>query len=154
MSAVDPRRLPGCRCCMSRRGFLSAMAAGAAGFAASSAEAQVAAPVPQPLAPALVIDCHGHYTTEPQALFAWRKRQISALNDPAQTPRPDELRIGDDELRQSVEGAQLKFQRERGTTLTIFSPRASGMGHHIGNAATSLAWSQVSNDLNNRLVTL
>src|SRR5829696_6576274 len=67
-------------------------------------KAQVAVPVPQ--APALVIDCHGHYTTEPQAVFAWRKRQIAALNDPGQTPRPDELKISDDELRDSVEGAQ------------------------------------------------
>src|SRR5215203_5955029 len=92
--------------------------------------------------------------TEPQTLFAWRKRQIAALNDPAQTPRPDELKISDDELWDSVEGAQLKFQRERGTTLTILSPRASGMGHHIGNADTSLAWSRVSNDLIYRLVTL
>jgi 4-oxalmesaconate hydratase len=154
MSTRDPRRFLGCQCCLSRRGFLSTIAAGMVGFAASKAEAQLVAPAPQPLSRALVIDCHGHYTTEPQALFAWRKRQISALNDPAQTPRPDELKISDDELRDSVEGAQLKFQRERGTTLTIFSPRASGMGHHIGNAATSLAWSQVSNDLIYRLVTL
>ena len=67
MSAIDPRPFLGCRCCMSRRGFLSTMAAGVVGFAASKAEAQVAAPVPKPLSPALVIDCHGHYTTEPQA---------------------------------------------------------------------------------------
>src|SRR4051812_17843556 len=128
MSTRDPRRFSGCPCCLSRRGFLSTIAAGMVGFAASKAEAQLVAPAPQPLSRALVIDCHGHYTTEPQALFAWRKRQISALNDPAQTPRPDELKISDDELRDSVEGAQLKFQRERGTTLTIFSPRPPGWG--------------------------
>src|SRR5271157_2638487 len=154
MSTIDPHRYFGCQCCVSRRGLLSAVAAGMVGFAASKAEAQLVSPGPQPVSPTLVIDCHGHYTTEPQALFAWRKRQISALNDPAQTPRPDELKISDDELRESVESAQLKLQRERGTTLTIFSPRASGMGHHIGNAATSLAWSRVSNDLIYRLVTL
>jgi 4-oxalmesaconate hydratase len=152
MSTMNVRRISGCPCCMSRRGFLGTIAAGIVGLAASTTKAQVAVPVPQ--APALVIDCHGHYTTEPQAVFAWRKRQIAALNDPGQTPRPDELKISDDELRDSVEGAQLRFQRERGTTLTIFSPRASGMGHHIGNADTSLAWSRVSNDLIYRLVTL
>src|SRR5580704_11341790 len=62
--------------------------------------------------------------------------------------------IGDDELRESVEGAQLKFQRERGTSLTIFSPRASGMSHHIGDAGVSLEWSQVSNEMIYRLTKL
>ena len=45
--------------------------------------------------------------------------------------------MSDDEIRASIEGAQLKFQRERGTDLTIFSPRASGMGHHIGDFAVT-----------------
>ena len=43
----------------------------------------------------------------------------------------------DDEIRQTIEGGQLKAQQERGTDLTIFSPRAAGMGHHLGDAATS-----------------
>jgi 4-oxalmesaconate hydratase len=102
----------------------------------------------------LVIDCHGHYTTEPKALFDWRKRQIDAIGSPSQTPRVDELDISDDRLRESVEGAQLRLQRERGTSLTIFSPRASGMGHHVGDAAVSAAWSRVSNDLIFRLTQL
>ena len=29
----------------------------------------------------LVIDCHGHYTTEPPELSAWRKQQIDAIGD-------------------------------------------------------------------------
>ena len=45
--------------------------------------------------------------------------------------------MSDDEIRDSIEGAQLKFQRERGTDVTIFSPRASGMGHHIGDEASA-----------------
>ena len=55
--------------------------------------------------------------------------------------------ISDDEIRDSLEGAQLKFQRERGTDVTIFSPRASAMAHHIGDEAVSLAWSEQCNDL-------
>ena len=39
------------------------------------------------------------------------------------------------------------MQRERGTDLTIFSPRASFMAHHIGNETTSREWSEVCNDL-------
>ena len=45
--------------------------------------------------------------------------------------------ITDDQIRESLEGAQLKLQRERGTDVTIFSPRASAMAHHIGTATTS-----------------
>jgi 4-oxalmesaconate hydratase len=93
----------------------------------------------------MIIDCHGHYTTEPQKLHDFRKGQIAAIKDPTNKPSAAALRISDDELRASVEGAQLKFQRERGTSLTIFSPRASGMSHHIGDDGVSLEWSQVSN---------
>jgi 4-oxalmesaconate hydratase len=102
----------------------------------------------------LIIDCHGHYTTEPQELLDWRKRQIAAIGDPSQMPSVDSLKISDDQLRQSVEGAQLKLQRERGTSVTIFSPRASGMSHHIGDADVSAAWSRVSNDQIYRLTKL
>jgi 4-oxalmesaconate hydratase len=101
----------------------------------------------------MIIDCHGHYTTAPPQLDAFRKAQIAALSDPkaavGQGPR-----ISDDEIRASLEGAQLKLQRERGTDLTIFSPRASGMGQHIGTEETSLAWSRVCNDLIRRCCAL
>jgi 4-oxalmesaconate hydratase len=102
----------------------------------------------------MIIDCHGHYTTAPGALQAFRDRQIAALADPSRRPSPASIKIGDDEIRQSIETAQLKLQRERGTDLTIFSPRASGMAHHVGDAATSLAWAQACNDLIHRVCTL
>ena len=41
-----------------------------------------------------------------------------------------------------------------GTDLTIFSPRASGMGHHIGDESVSVEWSQICNDLIARVVGL
>ena len=99
----------------------------------------------------LVIDCHGHYTTEPKAFLAFRQAQIAALRDPTQKPAP--LKISDDELRESVQ-PQIDFQRERGTDVTLFSPRAAGMGHHIGNAQTSAEWSDVSNEIIHRICTL
>jgi 4-oxalmesaconate hydratase len=100
-----------------------------------------------------VIDCHGHYTTAPRALQGYRDAQIAALKDPAVKPDKTGLRFSDDQLRESV-ASQLKFQRERGTDVTIFSPRAAGMGHHIGDAAVSLDWSIVCNDLIHRICTL
>jgi 4-oxalmesaconate hydratase len=102
----------------------------------------------------MIIDCHGHYTTEPQALHAFRKQQVAAVNGQAERPSKASLRMSDDEIRASVEGAQLKLQRERGTDVTIFSPRASGMGHHIGNFETNLEWSQVCNELIHRVCSL
>jgi 4-oxalmesaconate hydratase len=102
----------------------------------------------------MIIDCHGHYTTEPAPLLDWRKQQIAALGDPAKGPATAALKISDDEIRQSLEGAQLRLQKERGTDLTIFSPRAAGMSHHIGTAETSRAWSEVCNDLIHRVTQL
>ena len=99
----------------------------------------------------MVIDCHGHYTTAPKALQAYRDAQIAALEDRSQPRSRGVVEISDDEIRASLEGAQLKFQRERGTDVTIFSPRAAGMAHHIGDATTSLDWSQKCNDLISRV---
>ncbi|HTY92255.1 MAG TPA: amidohydrolase family protein [Steroidobacteraceae bacterium] len=102
----------------------------------------------------MIIDCHGHYTTAPADLTAFREAQVAALKDPAQTPSRASLRISDDQIRESLEKAQLKLQRERGSDVTIFSPRASTMAHHIGTEATSLEWSQINNDLIARVVGL
>ena len=102
----------------------------------------------------MIIDCHGHYTTAPKQLEAWRQRQIAALQDQAPALPKGSLGITDDEIRASLEGAQLKLQRERGTDLTIFSPRAAGMAHHIGDATTSQHWSEHCNDLVHRACTL
>jgi 4-oxalmesaconate hydratase len=101
----------------------------------------------------MIIDCHGHYTTAPKELPTYRDQQIAALKDGSQFSS-EAPKISDDQIRASLENAQLKFQRERGTDVTIFSPRAMGMGHHIGNATTSLQWSQVCNDLIHRVCSL
>jgi 4-oxalmesaconate hydratase len=102
----------------------------------------------------MIIDCHGHYTTAPKALQDYRDAQIAALKDPAQPPYDSKINISDDQIRESLEGAQLKLQRERGTDVTIFSPRASAMAHHIGTATTSADWSRHCNDLIHRVCTL
>jgi 4-oxalmesaconate hydratase len=99
----------------------------------------------------MIIDCHGHYTTAPKQLEAWRKQQIEGLGKPDSVPAKGALRISDDEIRASLEDAQLRIQRERGTDLTIFSPRAMGMSHHIGNETTSRHWSEHCNDLIHRV---
>jgi 4-oxalmesaconate hydratase len=100
----------------------------------------------------MIIDCHGHYTTAPQAFTAWRQEQKAAFAaGTALPPLPD---ISDDDIRASIDGSQLKLMTERGIDLTIFSPRASAMEHHVGDEAVSLRWAQVSNDLIARVVAL
>jgi 4-oxalmesaconate hydratase len=100
----------------------------------------------------MIIDIHGHYTTEPAQLHAFRDKQLAALADPGRKPSTD-LGISDEELVKSVQ-PQLKFQSDRASDLTIFSPRASGMGHHVGNEAVNQVWSRVSNDLIHRICNL
>ncbi|MFY0664220.1 MAG: amidohydrolase [Natronospirillum sp.] len=95
----------------------------------------------------MIIDCHGHYTTAPQALEDWRNAQVAALGNPSAGPKPSELKISDDELRESVETNQLKLMNERGLDMTIFSPRASFMAHHIGDFETSSTWAAMCNEL-------
>ena len=102
----------------------------------------------------MIIDCHGHYTTAPKALEGWRAGQVKALDGTSASPRRSDLSISDDELRESLENAQLRLQRERGTDLTLFSPRAMSMAHHIGTQETSLEWSRLCNDLIHRVCTL
>jgi 4-oxalmesaconate hydratase len=94
----------------------------------------------------VIIDCHGHYTTAPAPHDAFRQAQIAALKDP-KAPPAELPKISDDQIRESLEGAQLKLQKARGTDVTIFSPRASTMAHHIGTEETSKVWSRLCNDL-------
>ena len=101
----------------------------------------------------MIVDCHGHYTTAPDELGQYRSQQIAAFGA-ARPATKGTIHITDDQLRESVEGAQLKFQRERGTDITIFSPRASWMAHHLGDAAVSQYWTEHCNDLIHRLAML
>src|SRR5213595_1044190 len=103
----------------------------------------------------MIIDCHGHYTTAPAPLGEYREAQRAALTaDAGHIGEKGVVAISDDAIRESLEGAQLKLQRERGTDVTIFSPRASWMSHHIGDYNVSLAWSQLCNEMIYRVCTL
>jgi 4-oxalmesaconate hydratase len=68
--------------------------------------------------------------------------------------RPPYPTISDDEIRETIELHQLRLLRERGADLTIFSPRASAMEHHVGDGAVAAEWAGVCNDLIARVVEL
>src|SRR5690606_15127359 len=100
----------------------------------------------------MIIDCHGHFTTAPGALQAFRDRQLARLIDPA-LPLPS-LSVSDDELRETLERNQIAQQKARGIDMVIFSPMAGGMSHHSGPESTSLEWTRICNDLIHRCVEL
>jgi 4-oxalmesaconate hydratase len=103
----------------------------------------------------VIIDCHGHYTTAPSQLGEYRDAQKAALAlDPDHVGEKGSIDISDDELVHSIERNQLRLQRERGLDLTLFSPRASWMEHHVGNGSTSQFWTEHCNDIIRRICDL
>ena len=80
----------------------------------------------------MIIDIHGHYTTAPDELEIWRDRQLAGLADNRRILSGPKPLISDDQIRETIESGQLKQILERGGNITLFSPRASGMAHHVG----------------------
>ena len=101
----------------------------------------------------MIIDCHGHYTTAPQQLQDYRDVQVAHFED-AKSPAPVLQRISDDEIRESIENNQLKALKDRGADMTIFSPKASAMAHHIGDESVSKIWTRINNDNIHRVTQL
>ncbi|MBW8834507.1 MAG: amidohydrolase, partial [Burkholderia sp.] len=102
----------------------------------------------------MIIDCHGHFTTVPASFRNWRAKQVEFANDPANAPSRADAYVTDDQIREAIGNGQLKLQRERGSDLTLFSPIAGLMSHHLGNERTSLELAEVSNDLVYRVTEL
>lgn len=100
----------------------------------------------------MIIDCHGHYTTAPQLHNQWRIDQLAAFK--AGQPSPAYPAISDQTIIDSIASNQLRLINDRGINLTIFSPRASAMGHHEGDQRISLEWTTACNDLIKRVVDL
>lgn len=98
----------------------------------------------------MIIDCHGHYTTVPPGLRTFRAMQISLMGKPAKGT----VAISDDEIRASLVKGQVRLLDERGIDVMIFSPMASAMGHHFGNALISRHWTEVNNELIHRVCRL
>jgi 4-oxalmesaconate hydratase len=95
----------------------------------------------------LIIDVHGHYTTVPQAHKRFREQQLAG-------ERPPPAEIADDEIRETIEQNQLRLMQERGIDLTVFSPQASAMEHHVPDPEIAVAWARACNDLVHRVTEL
>lgn len=96
----------------------------------------------------MIIDVHGHYTTEPTPLREFRAAQ---LRGESPSVHSFAARVSDDAIRESVQANQLRVLRERGGDMMLFSPRAAGMEHHVPDASVANAWAQVSNDMAHRV---
>lgn len=90
----------------------------------------------------MIVDVHGHFTTAPARLDAYRGRQLSMLNQPVR----GSLAVSEEELASSLEPLLVQMGA-RGIDVVMLSPRAAGMGHDIGDAVVSEHWTRVNNDL-------
>ena len=100
----------------------------------------------------MIIDCHGHYTVLPKAHDDWREAQKAAFK--AGTSVPPYPDISDADIRETIEANQLRLIKERGADMTIFSPRASAMAPHVGDASVAQEWAMRCNDLIARVVAM
>ena len=65
----------------------------------------------------MIIDCHGHYTTTPPAVEAYRTQQKEILKtNPNHLFEKGVIAVSDDEIRDTIEINQLKLQKEQGPT--------------------------------------
>ena len=101
----------------------------------------------------MIIDIHGHYTTEPQALHQFRDKQLAGLADPMRRPTTTDLGISDEMLRaerraaaEAAEGA-----RQRPHDLLAARRRHGAPRRHRGDRKV---WSRICNDLIHRICTL
>jgi len=98
----------------------------------------------------MIIDVHGHYTTAPAGLTAYREKQIAWMGD-RRTARPSPPPISDREIADSVERGQLRLMDERGEDVMLISPRAAGMEHHRPDRSVARDWARAGNDLVHRV---
>ena len=63
----------------------------------------------------MIIDVHGHYTTYPPGVDAYRGAQIAQMGAPSKGT----MNVTDDEIRHSIEMGQLKAQRDRAVALKL-----------------------------------
>ena len=91
----------------------------------------------------MIIDCHGHYTTEPADLHRFRKDQVDNVKDPSKQPPKSSLKVSDDEIRESLEGASADLRRQgieltlrEGTLPSIHGSRAP-LAHAFSNIVSN-----------------
>ena len=62
----------------------------------------------------MIIDCHGHYTTEPKYLHRFRKEQTEAANakDKSKMPARSGLKMSDDEIKEKLRQPARRPRRE------------------------------------------
>ena len=103
----------------------------------------------------MIIDCHGHYTTEPKDLHRFRKDQTAAANakDKAAMPPRSGLKMSDDEIRESIEAEPAQIPaRARHRPDDLLAARLRHGPPHRRRERVSREWTEICNDLIHRVV--
>jgi 4-oxalmesaconate hydratase len=90
---------------------------------------------------------HGHFVNVPEQVTQWRARQILDFEEHGGHLSAAGVEVSDDEIRDALLSTQLPIQRERGTSVTLFSPIAGQAAPHQGDQETSLIWTRLFNDI-------
>ena len=90
----------------------------------------------------MVIDCHGHYTTAPKELQAFRDAQIAALKDPRAPRRRRSLDITDDQIRESVAAAAEVPARSRHRRHDLLAARVGDGASHRRRRRPACDWTR------------
>lgn len=90
----------------------------------------------------MIIDCHGHFTTAPPAHDAYWSDLLDSSGKVPAAPA-----ISDDAIAEALSANQLKVAAARGIDMTLLSPKASAMGHHVPDRRVARAWAEAANDL-------
>ncbi|ODT82486.1 MAG: 4-oxalomesaconate hydratase [Pelagibacterium sp. SCN 64-44] len=98
----------------------------------------------------MIIDIHGHFTSL-QAIKDYRANMVQAWES-GDGAAFAAFECPDEDIRDAITSGQLRLQKERGTDLTLFSPIAGDMGHHVGDFELSAFWSRTANDLIARVI--
>ena len=103
----------------------------------------------------LIIDCHGHYTTAPDAHQKFRDAQLARIKDPTLPDADAAAASATTRSARPSRRTSCKLQRERGADITLVL--AARVGHGAITSATKqcrMQWTRACNDLIKRVVDL
>jgi 4-oxalmesaconate hydratase len=89
----------------------------------------------------MIIDCHGHYTTEPKDLHRFRKEQTEAVKTRRRCRRAS-LKMSDDEIRESVEAPSSSCSASAAPTSRSSRRGPPAWATISATKASVLEWSQ------------
>ena len=88
----------------------------------------------------MIIDIHGHYTTEPQALHTFRDKQLAGLAEASRSPKDTNLGLTDEHVLRYDDVRRGQSRRARIAGDTLQSVRLSGDENTIASGEWLREW--------------